>query len=254
MGGEKETPWGRYEELRPERLAEIVRAAPVAFWPMGLLEHHGWHLPVGFDGLKADRICRRVAERTGGVVLPVMWWGSGGGHGAFPWSLYQSPEAAAGIIRTTLRKLAGFGFRVIVLLAGHYPWKDILDGVVPPFESEHPGILVLRGDETDIAAPKVRLAGDHAAREETSMGLALMPELVDMDALRPGRGREAGWRGGSIAAALMEAEKVCLDPADPCFAQLGEDARKASAGRGEEGIAVLVEALAGRITAHLQGL
>ncbi len=250
---EKGAPWGRYEDLRPEGLADIVAATPVAFWPLGLLEHHGWHLPIGFDGLKADRICCRVAEKTGGVVLPIMWWGSGGGHGAFPWSLYQPPDAAAAIVRTTLGKLACFGFRVIVLLAGHYPWKGILDEVVPPFEAEHPDVLVLRGNETDIAAPKVKLAGDHAALEETSMGLALMPELVDMAALRPGRSREAGWRRGSIAAALMDAEKVCLDPADPCFAQLGEDARKASTERGQEGIGMLADALAERIVARLKG-
>jgi creatinine amidohydrolase len=246
-------PWGRYEELRPERLADIVRCAPVAFWPLGLLEHHGWHLPVGLDGLKAERICRRVAERTGGVILPAMWWGTGGGHGAFPWSLYQPADAPAMILKATLDKLADFGFRVIVLLAGHYPWRDILDRVVPPFESGHPGILVLRGNETDIAAPEVKLAGDHAAVEETSFGLALFPELVDMGALRPGRSREAGWRGGSIAAAIMEASGVCLDPADPRFAQLGADAGQATPERGEAAVANLVEALVRRITAHLKG-
>ena len=55
----------------------------VAYWPLGLLEHHGWALPVGYDGIKADRICQRLADHTGGVILPTMWWGGGGGHGAF---------------------------------------------------------------------------------------------------------------------------------------------------------------------------
>ena len=53
--------WRRYQELRPDQLAEILRTAPVAYWPLGLLEHHGWHLPIGLDCLKAERICARIA-------------------------------------------------------------------------------------------------------------------------------------------------------------------------------------------------
>jgi len=53
----------------------LIQEAPVAFWPLGLLEHHGWHLPIGFDGIKAKRICMRVARETGGVRL-VAWLAS----------------------------------------------------------------------------------------------------------------------------------------------------------------------------------
>ena len=59
--------WRRYQELRPDELADCIKATPIAFWPLGLIEHHGWHLPVGYDGLKAERICIRIAENTGGV-------------------------------------------------------------------------------------------------------------------------------------------------------------------------------------------
>jgi len=31
-------PWGRYQELRPDQLAAIVDARPVALWPLGLIE------------------------------------------------------------------------------------------------------------------------------------------------------------------------------------------------------------------------
>jgi creatinine amidohydrolase len=93
--------WRAYEELRPDELAAIVAERPVAYWPLGLLEHHGWHLPVGFDGIKARRICERIADRTGGVILPTMWWGGGGGHGDFLWTFYQDEEAAGRILAST---------------------------------------------------------------------------------------------------------------------------------------------------------
>ena len=123
--------WRRYQELRPDELAECIKATPIAFWPLGLIEHHGWHLPVGYDGLKAERICIRIAEHTGGVLLPTMWWGANGGHGDFLWTHYQTEEATASILVNTTEQLIRFGFRIIVLLAGHYPWQGNTGQIYP---------------------------------------------------------------------------------------------------------------------------
>jgi creatinine amidohydrolase len=241
--------WRRYEELRPDQLAEVVATCPVAFWPLGLLEHHGWHLPVGLDGLKAGQVCARIAQCTGGVLLPTMWWGAGGGHGDFAWTLYQPEEAAEAILARTVQGLVDFGFRAIVLLAGHYPWRSILARQVLPLQKAHPGVLFLWGTEMEIGGD-LRLPGDHAARDETSYGLALFPELVDLDALRPGRDASA-WPSGQAPPVAEQHPGVCFDPADPLFAQMGEDARTATAARGEDAVARLVARLAEQIEAHL---
>ena len=248
--GRREGRVRRYEELRPDELAEIVRTRPIAFWPLGLLEHHGWHLPVGLDGLKAEQICIQVAERTGGLLLPTMWWGGGGGHGGFMWTLYQSEEAAEQILVETVRQMIRFGFRILVLLAGHYPWRRILDKRLPALRQTHPDVLLLWGPEVEIGGA-VRLPGDHAAREETSYGLALFPQWVDLDAMRPGRDASA-WPEGRPPPAATQHPGVCFDPADPLFAQMGEDARTATAERGREAIARLVTHLAETINAHLE--
>jgi creatinine amidohydrolase len=242
--------WGRYQELRPDQLAAIVDAAPVAFWPLGLLEHHGWHLPLGLDGLKAEAICARIAARTGGLLLPTMWWGAGGGHGDFMWTMYQPEEAAGAILARTVERLIAFRFRAIVLLAGHYPWVSLLKREIPPLQEAHPKILFLWGTEMDIA-PDLRLPGDHAAREETSYGLALFPELVDPEALRPGRDEAASWPGGHPPPPEARHPGVCFDAADPLFAQMGVDARTATAERGEDAVARLVDRLASQIAHHI---
>jgi creatinine amidohydrolase len=231
-------------------LAEVVDAAPVVYWPLGLIEHHGWQLPLGLDGLKAEGICVRAAERTGGVLLPTMWWGGGGGHGDFGWTLYQPQDAAGAILARTLERLIAFGFRAIVLLAGHYPWMSQLQQHVPPLQEAHPDVLLLWGTEMSIL-PEVTLPGDHAAREETSYGLALFPEWVDLGAMRPGRDPARAWPEGRPPPVETWHPGVCFDAADPLFAQMGEDARTASAERGEHGILRLVAALAARIDAHL---
>jgi len=148
-------------------------------------------------------------------------------------------------VACTVEQLVRFGFRVIVLLAGHYPWTSILQRRLPELEQAHPEVSFVWGTEMDIA-PEVQLPGDHAAREETSYGLALFPQWVDLDALRPGRGPEA-WPEGREPPEETRHPDVCFDPGSPFFAQMGEDARTATAERGEEAISRLVEALVARI-------
>jgi len=243
--------WRRYQDLRPDVLESFLQTAPIVFWPLGLLEHHGWHLPVGFDGLKAERICIRVAERTGGVLLPTMWWGGLGGHGDFKWTLYQPSEAPATILSSTVERLIDFGFRVVVLFAGHYPWRTLLDRVIPLLQADHPESLIIWGTEMDIAEG-VSIPGDHAACEETSYGMHLMPDLVDMAALTPGREPSAVWPGGSVPSDGHP--DVCMDSRDALFAQMGDDARRASAVRGEVAITQVVNRLTQTVVQYVDAL
>jgi creatinine amidohydrolase len=227
-------PTLRYEELRPDELHHVVQTHPIVYFPLGLVEHHGWHLPVGFDGIKAQRICQRCLAETGGVLFPVMWWGAEGGHGGFKWTHYQSAQAAGELVATTVEQLIRFGFLAIVLVAGHYPWQQIMDRELPRVAAANPQCLLLWGTEVSITSPKPRINGDHAALEETSFGLALLPELVNISALTEGRGQES-WPEGKRPDGIPDV--VNTDPRAACFSQAGIDARLASAEHGEEVIA-----------------
>lgn len=244
--------WHRFEELRPDQLREAVRESPAIFWPLGLLEHHGRHLPVGLDGLKAERLCVRVAERTGGVLLPVMWWGGGGGHGQFAWTFYQAEEASARILADTLERACRLGFRALVLLAGHYPWERLLERVLPPLRARHPEALFLAGSEPALGRQMgLAVPGDHAARWETSYGLALLPEFVDLGALESGS-RAPDWPEPDRPPDSRPYPRLRLDPADALFALHGEDPRGvSSAAEGERALAPLCAALAAAVEAHL---
>jgi creatinine amidohydrolase/Fe(II)-dependent formamide hydrolase-like protein len=178
-----------------------------------------------------------------------MWWGALGGHGGFMWTMYQPPKAAEAILARTVERLIAFGFRVVILFAGHYPWRTILNQHIPTLQEAHPEILFLWGTEMEIG-DKVRLPGDHAAREETSYGLALFPQWVNLADLRPGRDASA-WPGNQAPSIENRHPGVCFNPDDPLFAQMGEDARTATAERGEAHIARLVDHLVTTIDAHL---
>jgi len=59
-----------YERLTPDAFLRAVEHAPIAYLPLGTLEYHGPHLPVGSDMLQPLGLYGELARRVGGVVLP----------------------------------------------------------------------------------------------------------------------------------------------------------------------------------------
>jgi creatinine amidohydrolase/Fe(II)-dependent formamide hydrolase-like protein len=167
------------------------------------------------------------------------------------WTHYQPAQAAGAILARTVEQLVAYGFRAIVLFAGHYPWQTLLDRQLSALRDAHPEVLFLWGTEMNIGGEAVPLPGDHAAREEASYGLALFPQWVDLDALHPGRD-ESAWPNRQQPPAETRAQypEVCFDPRDALFAQMGEDARTATAARGEAALSRLVDHLAGIVNEH----
>ncbi|MCC6582053.1 MAG: creatininase family protein, partial [Phycisphaeraceae bacterium] len=93
--------------------------------------------------------------------------------------------------------------------------------------------------------------GDHAAKEETSFGLALLPEFVDPSLLVDGRDPKDHWPDGDDSVAKTIYPGVCTDVGKACFSQLGVDARQASAEHGWASLSPVFDELARRIQAHL---
>ena len=51
----------RYEEMCPDELAAAREEAPLVYVPIGSIEYHGFHLPVGFDTMHAAALCLAAA-------------------------------------------------------------------------------------------------------------------------------------------------------------------------------------------------
>jgi creatinine amidohydrolase len=85
----------RYEHLNGEEARQILTARRLAILPIGALEAHGPHLPVGTDNLLAQAIAERVAEPLGGVLLPLLPYGQVWSLQDFPGSLSASWSIAA---------------------------------------------------------------------------------------------------------------------------------------------------------------
>lgn len=192
----------RAETLRPEQFQEILRKTPLVYQPLGTIEWHGQHLPIGNDALKAHSICLRAAELTGGVVMPPLYWGvdslrardgdwfegmDAAAGFELPGSIYRlSHEAFETLIEEMLVEILRQGVRVVVLLTGHNArvQEAIIRCVAERVNAARPDRTVWALSEYEPVRPDlIPDAGDHAAKWETSLMMALHPEWVDMSRL-----------------------------------------------------------------------
>jgi creatinine amidohydrolase len=180
---------------------------PLAWLPLGILEQHGAHLPWGLDGWKAHAVCLRLAARLGGVVLPATHLAGihGSDREAEDTSFRQRLAAIGDLVyreatfRTwlyeTFAALAEIGFRAIVAYTGHYPeaQTQALEEVAEAFTGTGAATVI------PFWEPLACGGGDHGGKWETSIALALQPEVVRLDAVREdGTGQPGVYRGQEV--------------------------------------------------------
>ena len=169
------------ELLTPEQIDAAWAEAPIAYVPLGTYEFHGKHLPVGFDALAAHFLCLRAAARTGGLVLPPLYYGTGGGHGEYPHTIMVEGAQIRPLLDRTVERLSDFGVRIVVLLSGHFPQEQV-DLVTGAARDLSTGTRKVIGLVTGMVKdPPIR--PDHAALFETSLMHALAPSLVHLERL-----------------------------------------------------------------------
>jgi creatinine amidohydrolase len=172
----------QYELMLPWQLREAVARRPVAYIPLGTYEWHCEHLPVGLDALTSHGLCLRAAMIDGGVVLPVLHYGTGGGHGAYPWTMMlQKPTAIAAQLSFTIAKLKSFGFKLIVLFSGHFADEQLnmIDELAAQQSNASATIFATAVNRMEGLAFKP----DHAGIFETTLLFAMWPNLVQLDRL-----------------------------------------------------------------------
>ncbi|MGD0089231.1 MAG: creatininase family protein [Planctomycetota bacterium] len=194
--------------LRPEQILAIRQRTSLAFLPLGPLEWHGPHLPLGVDPLRAEMAAVELARVMGGVALPTLYMGTErerapamlrriGFKGDeyvvgmdFPAcslrSLYCSEELFGLVLRGWLDLIhRSWGFRRIVIVNGHGGENHL--AVINRLRLEYEA-----GGEVRVATVLPVLGfphGDcgHATREETETLMVRYPECTDLSTL-PRRG------------------------------------------------------------------
>jgi creatinine amidohydrolase len=109
----------RLELLRPNEIRSALSENSIVYMPLGTIEWHSFHLPVGLDGLTAQGVCERAATDHGGLVYPALFFGTGGGHGSYPWTVMMPEEShIRALIEFALLRLHEFDVQRVVLFTG----------------------------------------------------------------------------------------------------------------------------------------
>jgi creatinine amidohydrolase len=171
--------FGRYAELLPQTTEAIPARQPIAYLPSGTLEWHSYHLPRGLDGLVAEAICERVAQRAGGAVLPPTYGTIGGVP--FPYTLRIEPPVVETLFQSVFEQIAQAGFACGILVVGHYGldhYTALKHAAVRVMGRS--GLAIHALADFELAADLGWQAGDHAGTIETSLLWAIRPDLVDL--------------------------------------------------------------------------
>lgn len=138
--------------------------------PLGSCEQHGPHLPLSTDTLVASALCDALAaHRDDVVVAPAVGVGASGEHAGFAGTLSVGTEVLARSLTELVRSARGWA-RAVVVVSAHGGNAEALGVVATTAAGE--------GDDVVVFAPRLRGADAHAGRTETSLVLALAPELV----------------------------------------------------------------------------
>jgi creatinine amidohydrolase len=209
----------------PQVRSEQERGRDTVVVAFGATEQHGPHMPLATDALLGDHLARGVAERLDAFLAPTVRIGCSEHHLEFPGTLSISEATFHGVVGDVVRSLARGGFRRVVLLPTHggnfRPLAEALQelGPVPGIEIRaltdlNALFAIARLGEEEHGVP-LGQGGVHAGEWETSMLMAIHPELVHLERGEPGYTGDAQAAIGAIFGAgvhSVSANGVIGDP------------------------------------------
>ena len=154
---------GSRDSLALDALTSAELTGDLLVVPLGATEQHGPHLPLGTDTVIAVALASSVEDA---VIAPALPYGSSGEHEGFKGTLSIGQAALAHVLVELTR---ASGFARVLFVSAH-------GGNAEPLAA---AVRELRGEGRAVWAWSPRWKGDaHAGRIETSLMLALAPELV----------------------------------------------------------------------------
>ncbi|MCL2707735.1 MAG: creatininase family protein [Defluviitaleaceae bacterium] len=151
--------------------------------PLGVLEKHGRHLPLGTDVICAHSIALRAAEIEPAVVFPCFIFGQIAEARHLPGAVSVAPELYGPMLGATLDEIGRNGFKKIILYnfhGGNVNWLRFFVDCLPREQKSYLTYLY------DVLVPPEALdsletCNGHACELETSLMLYLRPNHVNME-------------------------------------------------------------------------
>ena len=179
-----------WDQLTSPEIAALDREHTVVILPIGSVEQHGNHMPLGTDSMLAEAVAGAAARAADGVVvLPSPGYGFSAHHMRFPGSVTLRAETLMAVCEDIVGSVVQHGFRRILVVNGHGGNAGIIDVLASTLGHRHYGnariacLTYFTLAQKQIAELRQSAAGGmgHACEFETSLLLHLHPELVRME-------------------------------------------------------------------------
>jgi len=178
-----------WEEFTASDFVEAVKKSEgVCIVPIGVIEKHGQHLPLGTDMYIVREISRRAAEKEYCIVYPYYFMGQNFVAAAQPGTITYSSDLLFEMLDETCREISRNGIKKIILVTMHSGNMSFLNYFCQEQMVSPRDYVVYAGHPTGNAETQKRIremrkttVGEHADELETSTMLAIRPDLVKMD-------------------------------------------------------------------------
>jgi creatinine amidohydrolase len=170
---------------------DLLTRTDMVILPVTAIEQHGPQLPLGTDYFAGVEQALLIAQKTDVLVAPILLPGVSPYHMEFPGTIALSPDTVQRVYFEAAQSLIHHGFRRFLILNAHGGNQIVSRYIADRINQETPAIAV---ELTEAAAPFLKPTGPrqpatkfdrHAGVGETSMGLYLFPNLVEMDKAGP---------------------------------------------------------------------
>lgn len=173
-------------KMNRDEVENSLKDFPVAILPLGATEQHGHHLPLGTDIYLSEGISKKLSEQTGALLLPTLPFGYSWVWRDIPGTVSLQQHHVEAIIKDVAQSVAHYGVKMLVLVNGHdannasmkYATRELMDELdMPVIHLFYPNLEEVMNEYCDSDTWHGMI---HACEFETSLMLALNPELVDM--------------------------------------------------------------------------
>lgn len=182
---------------------KVVRdtAYDIAVLPWGATEAHNYHLPFGTDIIESDYIANesaRLACEAGikVIVLPTIPYGVNTGQLDIPMTINMNPSTQASVLSDVTDSLARHNIRRLVLLNSH--GGNDFRQMIRELQPKYPQIFISTINWWQIVDQRKYFdeTDDHAGEMETSVMMAIAPDLVlPLSEAGPGKAKQFRLKG-----------------------------------------------------------
>jgi len=178
----------QWERLTSGDFVNAVKACDgVGILPIGVVEVHGAHLPLGQDMMTAHAVACRAAQEEPAIVFPAYPWGINHESAHLAGAVVLRRRTVMAMLEDVCDEMARNGLKKILIYSGHGGNCFVIPLFVQTFIEERRDYCVYRVDvpffsERTKAMMETEELG-HACEGETSVALHLHGDLVKMEAL-----------------------------------------------------------------------